>query len=137
MTTPSELIRLDLWLDIACLFKTRSEAQRACHNGKITVNDQRAKPHRIVQPGDRLTIARPNGRKQQVLIQSLAGQHVAKVVARTLYVDVTPPPTAAELEVTRLGRPLVIRRRRRSGEPSLNPAQDKRQRREARRLKGQ
>jgi ribosome-associated heat shock protein Hsp15 len=137
MTAPSERVRLDLWLDIACLFKTRSEAQRACHSGKVAVNDQRAKPHRTVQPGDRLTITRPNGRKQQVLIQSLAGQHIAKAVARTLYEDVTPPPTAAELEVARLGRPRVSRRRRRPGEPSLNPAPDKRQRREARRLKGQ
>ena len=42
-------MRLDLWLDIACLFKTRSEAQKACKNGKIDVNGQPAKPHRVVK----------------------------------------------------------------------------------------
>jgi len=39
-------VRLDVWLDVACLYKTRSEAQRACNGGKVEVNDQRAKFHR-------------------------------------------------------------------------------------------
>ena len=33
----SDTIRLDVWLDVACLFKTRSEAKRACEGGKIEV----------------------------------------------------------------------------------------------------
>ena len=49
-TAPS--LRLDVWLDVACLFKTRSEAQRACKGGKVDVNGQSAKPHREVKPGD-------------------------------------------------------------------------------------
>ena len=32
------MVRLDIWLDVACLFKTRSEAQKACKLGKVTVN---------------------------------------------------------------------------------------------------
>ena len=95
--------RLDVWLDVACLFKTRSEAQRACRGGKVTVNDQRAKPHRTIQSGDRLSITRQNGRSQQVVILSLAAKHVLKATARALYDDVTPPPTAAELEFRRFG----------------------------------
>ena len=54
-------MRLDLWLDIACLFKTRSEAQKACRNGKIDVNGQPAKPHRDVKVGDEILIQRPLG----------------------------------------------------------------------------
>ena len=30
-------MRLDVWLDVACLFRTRSEAQKACRNGKVDV----------------------------------------------------------------------------------------------------
>ena len=30
-------VRLDVWLDVSCLFRTRSEAQRACRNGKVDV----------------------------------------------------------------------------------------------------
>jgi len=38
--------RLDIWLDVACLFKTRSEAKRGCESGKVEVNGDHAKPHR-------------------------------------------------------------------------------------------
>ena len=46
----SDPVRLDIWLDVACLFKTRSEAQRACKGGKVEVNGQSAKPHREIKP---------------------------------------------------------------------------------------
>jgi ribosome-associated heat shock protein Hsp15 len=126
--------RLDVWLDVACLFKTRSEAQRACRGGKVTVNDQRAKPHRTIQSGDRLSITRQNGRSQQVVIRSLATQHVLKAAARALYDDVTPPPTAAELEFRRFGAGPP--RRRGPGRTPTDATPNTRQRRQLRRLKG-
>jgi len=50
--TPStDTVRIDVWLDVACLFKTRSEAKRACEGGKVTVNDEQAKPHRLIREG--------------------------------------------------------------------------------------
>ena len=126
--------RLDVWLDIACLFKTRAEAQRACRGGKVTVNDQRAKPHRTIQPGDRLSITRPQGRQQQVVIQSLATQHLPKATARALYDDVTPPPTAEEIEFRRFGWPGGPQPRGSRRTPDVTP--NTRQRRELRRLRG-
>ena len=36
-------VRLDIWLDVACLFRTRSEAQKACRAGKVTANGQSVK----------------------------------------------------------------------------------------------
>ena len=57
------IIRLDVWLDVACLFRTRSEAQKACRNGKVDVNGTTAKPHREVRVGDTLAhraAARPH-----------------------------------------------------------------------------
>lgn len=97
-------VRLDVWLDVACLFKTRSEAQKACRGGKVEVNGQGAKPHRAIVVGDRLRITRAAGRKQHVVVQSLAAQHVPKAEARRLYEDVTPPPTPEELAVRELER---------------------------------
>ena len=49
-------MRLDVWLDVACLFRTRSEAQAACRGGKVDVNGNAAKPNRLVRPGDELRI---------------------------------------------------------------------------------
>ena len=39
-TKEAHELRLDAWLDVACLFKTRSDAQTACRNGKLSVNGQ-------------------------------------------------------------------------------------------------
>src|SRR5690348_4526722 len=45
-------VRLDVWLDVACLCKTRSEAQKACKGGKVEVNGQSAKAQRPLKVGD-------------------------------------------------------------------------------------
>ena len=121
--------RLDVWLDVSCLFKTRSEAQRACQGGKIEVNGQGGtKPHREIKPGDRVTISRPGGRKQQVLVRAVAYQHIAKAAARELYEDVNPPLTPEEQAVAD-----ILRAGRLSMAPSVP---DKRERRERRRIRG-
>jgi len=123
-------MRLDQWLDIACLFKTRSEAQKACKGGKVDVNGQAAKPHREIRPGDEIIITRPLGRRQRVVIREVADRHIAKADARLLYVDQTPPPSAEEVEgrrLARLARPFL--------RPSSAGAPDKRERRALRRLK--
>jgi ribosome-associated heat shock protein Hsp15 len=100
----SDEVRLDVWLDIACLFKTRSEAKRACEGGKVEVNGDHAKPHRTIREGDRLRITRPFGRHQEVLVRIVLDQHVKKAEARVLYDDVTPKPTAEEIEMRRIER---------------------------------
>lgn len=97
-------VRLDVWLDVACLFKTRSEAQKACRGGKVDVNGQGAKPNRLIRPGDEIIISRPLGRKQHILVRGLAEQHIAKAEARELYEDKTPQPTPQEVEMRRLER---------------------------------
>ena len=97
-------VRLDVWLDVACLFKTRSEAQRACKVGRVTVNGVVAKPHRDVRAGDDIVLNRPGGRRQILKVLGVADRHIAKAEARALYEDSTPPPTAEEVEMRRLER---------------------------------
>jgi ribosome-associated heat shock protein Hsp15 len=124
-----ETLRLDVWLDVSCLFRTRSEAQKACKMGRVEVNGQAAKPHRDVRVGDEVVISRPLGRKQTVVVQGLADRHVARADARRLYDDRTPPPTAEEIEMRRIER--LTRALNRA--PAITP--DKRDRRRIRRLK--
>ena len=100
----SPSVRLDIWLDVACLFKTRSEAQKACRTGKIEVNGQPAKSNRLVRAGDRLTIGRAFGRKQLLAVRGIADRHVAKAEARQLYEDLTPAPTPEEIEQRKMER---------------------------------
>ena len=86
-------VRLDVWLDVACVFRTRSEAQKACKAGKVDVNGQSAKPNRHLRIGDEIEVSRPFGRKQRLVVRDVADRHVAKADAKKLYEDLTPPPT--------------------------------------------
>ncbi|HWF85148.1 MAG TPA: S4 domain-containing protein [Vicinamibacterales bacterium] len=122
-------IRLDVWLDVACVFRTRSEAQKACTGGKVEVNRQAAKPNRLLRVGDRIEISRPFGRKQNLIVRGLAERHIPRAEARQLYEDVTPAPTAEEVEMRR------IERAYRTAMTSPR-APDKRQRRALRKMKG-
>jgi ribosome-associated heat shock protein Hsp15 len=126
---PRSSLRVDVWLDVACLFRTRSEAQRACRGGKVNVNGRAARPNREVGAGDVLEITRPGGRRQRVVVRGVADQHVSKADARTLYEDTTPPPTAEEQALRDL-----LRLARRPARPDLG-SPDRRERRRLRREK--
>jgi ribosome-associated heat shock protein Hsp15 len=124
-------VRLDIWLDVSCLFRTRSEAQKACKTGKVEVNGQAAKPNRDITSGDEIVISRPLGRKQRVVVYEVAGKHIARKDARGLYEDITPPPTPEEIEQRRIDRlARAFMRPQSAGTP------DRRERRELRRMKG-
>lgn len=123
-------LRLDVWLDVACLFRTRSEAQKACNGGKVDVNGTASRPHRLVRVGDEIVMTRRSARRQQVIVRGLADRHIPKAEARQLYEDVTPAPSPEEIELLRmerLARPFV--RAAGAGAP------DRRERRQIRRLK--
>ena len=123
-------VRLDIWLDVACLFRTRSEAQKACKAGRVEVNGQEAKSHREIRSGDEIVLSRPLGRKQRIVVYALAATHIARADARALYEDMTPPPTPEEVELrkmARLARPFV--------RPMTAGSPDKRERRQLRRMK--
>ena len=125
----SEPVRLDVWLGVACLFKTRSEAKRACEGGKVEVNGEHAKPHRAIREGDRLRVGRPFGRHQDIIVRIVLEQHVKKSEAKVLYDDVTPKPTAGEIEMRRLERVY-----RAASQAAGTP--DRRRRQEIRRARG-
>jgi ribosome-associated heat shock protein Hsp15 len=126
--TAAGSVRLDVWLDVACLFKTRSEAKRACEGGKVEVNGEGAKPHRAIREGDRIKISRGFGRHQDVIVRIAIDQHVKKTEARALYDDVTPKPTPEEIEARRMERVY-----RAASQAAGTP--DRRRRREIRRFK--
>jgi ribosome-associated heat shock protein Hsp15 len=127
---PLATVRIDVWLDVACLFRTRSEAQKACKAGKVSVNGQPSKPHREIKSGDEIEISRPLGRKQRVIVYAVADKHIARKDARALYEDVTPQPTPEEIEQRRIDRlARAFMRPQSAGSP------DKRERRQLRKMK--
>ncbi|MCK5375757.1 MAG: RNA-binding S4 domain-containing protein [Acidobacteria bacterium] len=128
--TDLDAVRLDIWLDVACLFKTRSQAQTACQRGRVEVNGDRGKPHRAIRRGDTIRIQIPGGLYRLVEVVGLEGTNVSRARARELYTDHTPAPTPEELELRRMQRlSAPPRRPRGAGAPK------KRERRNLRRLK--
>jgi ribosome-associated heat shock protein Hsp15 len=55
----ADRVRVDQWLVAARFFKTRGLAAEAIDAGRVSVNGERAKPSKVVKPGDTLEIRRP------------------------------------------------------------------------------
>ena len=91
-----EEVRLDKWLWAARCFKTRSGAATACTAGHVKLNGAAAKPAKMVRVGDRLEVRTPGGLRM-LEVAALSDKRGPATVAKTLYVDHTPPPPPPEL----------------------------------------
>lgn len=121
-------VRLDVWLDVACVVPTRSQAKAACDGGKVDVNGARAKAHREIRAGDRIAITTSPGRKRELIVRGLADHSIPRAQARSLYEDVTPPESAEVIEARRLDRMMA---------PAVDQGRpDRRERRARRERKG-
>jgi len=90
-----EEVRIDKWLWAARFFKSRTLAAAACNGGKVDVNDQAAKPSRVVRAGDLLKITLPRA-KRVVRVATLTDRRGPGADAARLYEDLTPPPPPRE-----------------------------------------
>lgn len=101
-------VRLDKWLHVARMYKTRTKATHACDLGRVQVNGQPAKPHRHLNPGDRVELEQ--GDWQRILIvKELKDRPVPKAEAALMYEDQSPPRPAADPLARLLRRPPVLR----------------------------
>lgn len=123
----SKTVRLDKWLYVARVYKTRSLAKRACDLGRVRVAGVVAKAHRALALGD--TVEARVGDWQRVLVvQELRDKPMPKAEVPRLFDDQSPPrPQLSELE--RLMRRAPAVRDRGVGRPS------KKDRRELERLR--
>ncbi len=88
-------VRLDKWLQVARIFKSRSQANRACDSGKILVNGSPGKPHRKLAVGDRIEFDQ-GGRRREFVVTGLRDKPVSKAEARALLDDRSPPRPAVD-----------------------------------------
>ncbi|HEX9654781.1 MAG TPA: S4 domain-containing protein [bacterium] len=82
-------IRLDKWLKIARIYKTRELAIRACDDGKVKVNDQKAKPSRTIASGDKVTI-KSQSKYRTFEVLEIVRKNVSTKDARLLYSEQAP-----------------------------------------------
>ncbi len=77
-------VRVDKWLWAARFHKTRSLASSEIQKGRVTVNEQRVKPARQLQVGDRLTVTK-HPYRFELIVLGLSDQRGPASTARLLY----------------------------------------------------
>jgi ribosome-associated heat shock protein Hsp15 len=82
--TDSARVRIDKWLWAARFFKTRSLATEAVDGGKVELNGERAKPAKLVKPGDEIRL-RLGPYEHILIVRSLAERRGPASVAQSLY----------------------------------------------------
>ncbi|RNE49467.1 RNA-binding S4 domain-containing protein [Corynebacterium alimapuense] len=124
MTTPDGgPVRIDAWAWAVRIFKTRSAAAEAVRAGHVKLNGNTVKPAQQVVPGDRVRIW-INHRELDLEVLATVRKRVGAPVAKTCYLDHSPPPPSKELLAS------MPKRDRGAGRPT------KRERRETDRLLG-
>ncbi len=98
----SDYERLDKWLNFTCLFKTRSQATKACDDRKVKVNDQVVKPAKLIKVGDVITIKHKDGRYIKFIVSALTHKNVSAKEARNLYIREEPELSAEARELVAL-----------------------------------
>ena len=90
-TDSTARVRLDQWLNVACVFKTRIQARQACQKSRVLVNGRICKPGRPLKVGDQLSIRMGGARGVWILqVQALSKRSIPRAETRRLYEDLTP-----------------------------------------------
>lgn len=86
---------MDKWLWAARFFKTRSLAAEAVDGGKVQVNGDRAKPAKLVRPGDEVRL-RLGPYEHLLRVTGTAERRGSATVAATLYTETGESRVARE-----------------------------------------
>ncbi len=121
-------VRLDKWLQVARIFKTRTQATRACTLSRVRVNGVVVKPHRILALEDRIEVEQRDW-VRVFIVKELRDKQLPKAEASRVYEDLSPPrPVLDPFERMARRRPAI--REKGAGRPS------KKERREMERWRG-
>lgn len=124
MTHPDgKPVRIDVWVWAVRIFKTRSEAAAAVRAGHVKLNGESTKPAQHVVPGDTVRVWKDHRELKYEVVATLR-KRAGAPIARTCYIDHSPPPPPKEILAS------MPRRDRGAGRPT------KRDRRELDRLRG-
>ncbi|PRQ12495.1 RNA-binding protein S4 [Corynebacterium sp. 13CS0277] len=115
--------RIDAWVWAVRLTKTRTMAAAACKAGHVKLNGAAVKPSQQVVVGDRVRVW-VDHREYDVEVTQIITRRVGAAIARTCYIDHSPPPPPKEILLS------IPTRDRGAGRPT------KRERREIDRLRG-
>lgn len=102
-------VRVDKWLHVARVYKTRSLAARACQLSRVRVNGTAVKPHRLLAVGDRVEAEVTSDWTRVLVVRELADKTLPKVEVPRLFEDLSPPRPSADPLLRLMRRPPVAR----------------------------
>ena len=115
-------VRLDKWLQVARVFKTRTQATRACTLGRVRVTGQVVKPHRNLALEDEVEIEIRDWTRVLV-VKELRDRPLPKAEASRVFEDLSPPkPTLDPIE--RILRRKPVLREKGTGRPTKRERRD-------------
>ena len=124
-------MRLDKWLKIARIFKTRSKANEACEQGKVKVNGQLAKASKTIKIDDTITI-KFKWKKRTFDVLDISHKSLAAANARLLYREHELSPEEQETEEQRA----LLFRSSKQLRPKYKGRPTKKDRRRIKKIKG-
>ena len=93
--------RIDKWLWVARIFKTRSIAADACKNGRVTLNGVNLKPSRTIKEGDVVSVKKPPVTYSFKVLKTIEQRVGAKLLPE-IYENVTDPKQYELLQMSRI-----------------------------------
>lgn len=110
-------IRIDRWLWVTRLYKTRSLATEACKKGVVKVDKQPVKPSKEVKVGDQISI-KMGPLIKEVRVEALAQRRLSAPLASKLLRDLTPPEVYEKAKAEKLLIPLKAKGLKGTGRPT-------------------
>lgn len=129
-TYPATQMRLDKWLKVARIFKTRSQAAEACEQRRVKVNGQAAKPAKTIQVGDEITV-RFGKRFRTLQVQEITKRSLSAALAKELYREEKPNLSEETLEMIEF-----VKKMDRKFRPKNKGRPTKKERRQLEKLRG-
>ena len=97
LTQPTaSAVRIDVWLWAVRIFKTRSQAAEAVRAGHVKIAGKAVKPAAPVVPGETVRVWKDH-RELILEVAATVSKRVGAPVARSCYIDHSPPPPPREL----------------------------------------
>jgi len=85
-------IRIDIWLNRARLFKSRTQATEACREGKVMIGEKFADAPDLVDEGDTVKV-RMHGLYRAYRVLESADINLSKQEAKRMYEEITAADT--------------------------------------------
>lgn len=97
LTQPTaSAVRIDVWLWAVRIFKTRSLAAEAARAGHVKIDGKAVKPAAQVVPGETVRVWKDH-RELILEVAATVTKRVGAPIARSCYIDHSPPPPPREL----------------------------------------